>query len=100
MKSTASEKKIIELTEIITLKDNIAKTDESIIQSLKEQVRILKDINECNDRMDLYNKSVITSLKARLDSPKPNTNSFSYGMLLGAVLVIIFSVIIHLIFKI
>ena len=107
MEPTLEEKKIIELTEIIAIKDDIAKTDESIIESLKEQIRILKDIRECDAKMNLYNKSIIASLKSQINFLKSqinlfesNANGFSKGMIAGAIITSIIYFIINLIFHI
>jgi hypothetical protein len=100
MEPTLEEKKIIELTEIIAIKDDIAKTDESIIQSLKEQIRILKDIRECDAKMDLYNKSIIASLKSQINLFESNANRFSKGVIAGAIITSIIYFIINLIFHI
>lgn len=95
-KQTLADKKIIELTEIIALKDSIAKTDESIIESLKEQVQISKDIAECDNRMDLYNKSVIANLRSQIDYLQSNANGFSKGVIAGAIVVSIIYFIIYI----
>lgn len=100
MEPTLEEKKIIELTEIIAIKDDITKTDESIIQSLKEQIRILKDIRECDAKMDLYNKSIIASLKSQINLFESNANGFSKGVIAGAIITSIIYFIINLIFHI
>ena len=95
-KQTLADKKIIELTEIIALKDSISKTDESIIQSLKEQVQISKDIAECDNRMDLYNKSVIANLRSQIDYLESNANGFSKGVIAGAIVASIIYFIIYI----
>ena len=95
-KQTLADKKIIELTEIIALKDSISKTDESIIQSLKEQVQISKDIAECDNRMDLYNKCVIANLRSQIDYLESNANGFNKGVIAGAIVASIIYFIIYI----
>lgn len=98
-KQTAADKKIIELTETIALKNSISETDEAIIELLKEQVKIAKGIIECNSRMDSYNKGIIASLRTELDECKPNSNGFAKGIIIGGIVVSVIYFIIDLSFS-